>query len=118
MSGAVLWLPALDNIMKWLVVRAIPTATTLWNAVLPVARDPRAADDWALLRAWKYAAAANLMQRRGVEPRALRRSQHAVLSQCGQRGYLDALAAEVRRRGLTYGVDLSEMGTAGKAHHA
>ena len=98
--------------MKWLTVTAIPTAATLWNAVVPALYGAKNLDDRALLKAWKHALTARYMMQRCIAPRSERSNQRHMLHQCADAGNLKKIEAEVEKRGLLdlYGVEITVTG--------
>jgi len=94
--------------VRSLNVNTVPTAYTLWNAVVPAISDEAKLENKDLLKAWKYACAARYMQLRGIRPRGERWSQRHMLHQCADINNLAKIVIEVKRRGLLdiYSVDI------------
>lgn len=91
---------------KNIEVRRAPRALTLWNAVMTFLsaecrQGVHALDDREILNAWKFAAVADVMMRRSIQPSDYNhRRHHHIVHQCADADLMQRIAAEVRRRQL------------------
>lgn len=95
--------------IKWINITKVPTAKTIWEAVVWVRHNADKASDQQLIKAYKYASIANYLLRRRIEPKSYRhfRDSH-IIPQCGNADALECLRKKLESRNLldTFGLDI------------